>query len=143
MTTLIDYLANLNTADNGWSLFVNPENIEEYRIGQDCFENGGLDDEWVKVGSLDNLSFGFQNNLEPVECYLRDCGETLDYKGKKVNFNRKGLLEAYSSGCLDSDFQQFLESEADDIATQWSIDEASLWVIDVLPEILKSKVRNK
>lgn len=59
MKNLISYLSELNTSDNSWGLYVNPQNIDNYRIGQICFENGGLLDEYVFVDTLDNLSFGF------------------------------------------------------------------------------------
>jgi hypothetical protein len=120
-------------------LFVNPENIDEYRIGEDRFENGGLNDGWVEVGSLDDLSFGFQSTTEAMGCYLNECNGVLEYKGGNVRFDRKGLLEAYLSGYLDSEFQSFLKCQADNIAKEWSNNKASLWVGNVLPGILSQE----
>lgn len=140
MTTLIDYLANLNTVNNGYSLYVNPDDIDDYRIGQDCFENGGPLDEFVNVGRLDKLSFGLQNFSDAIENYLDNCGGKLKYKNKVVEFSKKGIVKAYSSGCLHHEFSAFLESKAEDTCKEWSCNEAELWVIDELPEILKQSV---
>ena len=136
MTTLIDYLTCLNTSDSQWGLWVNPENVDEYRIGQFIFDNGGLDDGWVCVGRLDNLSFGFQHTSGAIKEYLDDNDCELTYKGRTVKVNRDGILEAYSSGNLDQEFQEFLESEAESIMGVWAEEEAWGFVHNKLPEII-------
>ena len=62
--TLTEYLSTLDTCDNSWGLYVNPDNTDDYRIGQNTFENGGLLDGKVKVANLDDVSFGSEDDSE-------------------------------------------------------------------------------
>jgi hypothetical protein len=129
MTNLTDYLANLNTAENQWSLWVNPKNIEQYRIGQNCFDNGGLNDGFVLIDSLSNLSCGFQLTPEAIEALL-ESGRIED-KSRKVLVNKKAILAAYCEGSLHEDFQEFLENESEDIKAVWARNEAELKVEEI------------
>ena len=54
--TFHEWLAQNNSSENQWGVWVNPRDVQDYRIGQYCFENGGVDDDWVAIGSLDSLS---------------------------------------------------------------------------------------
>jgi hypothetical protein len=132
--TLVTYLSKLNTSENQWSLFVNPENVDDYRIGQDCFENGGLDDGKIKVASLDAVSFGFQSRLETLESLLNS---SIEFKGKKVNFNKQAMIDAFSDSKLGEEFQDFLDQQIDEAAEQNSIWEAEFYV-EQLPDLIKT-----
>lgn len=138
MNSLQDYLQQLNSAESQWGIWVNPENpTEEYRIGQYCFENGGMADSWVCVGSLENLSFGFQSTYDAIKQFIEDSDDAVVYNGKVVKVNAKGILEAYSSGLLDEDFQEFLESEAAKIEAIWAEEESWDFVHNKMPDILE------
>lgn len=136
MNALVQYLSTLNTAETQWSLWVNPENIENFQIRQDCFENGGLLDDLVRVGNLNDLSFGFQSMQEAIEEFLKNYPEEIVYRGKKVKINKDGILTAYCDDYLGQEFRDFLESEAKIIIECWSQVESEIWVFDKLPEIL-------
>lgn len=138
MTTLLAYLQTLNTAENQWSVWVNPDNVDEYRIGQNCFENGGLLDNWVCIGSLDALSFGYQSTHDAIQHFLKESGGEISYNGKRVKINAKGILDAYDCGNLDEDFQKYLEQEALVIEQLWSEIDAEFFVSNTLPEILEN-----
>jgi hypothetical protein len=138
---LVEYLQNLNSAESLWGVWVNPENVDEYRIGQFQFENGGILDDWICAGSLDTLSFGHQSMEDAIEALLTNHSTRYKpgfvYKGKEVRVNVKGILEAYREGNLDFDFLQALESEAEAIANEWSKLEAEDFVYNKLPEIIE------
>lgn len=122
--SLAAYLKNLNSAETQWSLYVNPQNIDEYRVGQNCFENGGLSDGWVCVGNLESLSYGFQSTTEAIAQYLEDNKDEIEFNGRKVRVNRDGIMSAYSDGLLADEFQEFLETEAESIKEIWAENEA-------------------
>lgn len=140
MSSLASYLQTLNSAESQWGVWVNPSNpTEEYRIGQYCFENGGLDDGWVCIGSLDNLSFGFQSTSDAIKEYLEDNEISgFEYDGKTIRYNVAALVDAYRSGTLDEAFQEFLESEVESIKAVWAEVEADFFVSDKLPKILEA-----
>ena len=138
MQALINYLSNLNTSDSQWGLWVNPENVDEYRVGQFIFENGGLDGGWICAGSLDSLSCGFQSTHDAIKQYLEDNSDEIQYNGRMVKVNRDGIMEAYSNGTLDQQFQEFLESEAEGIKAVWAENEAEDFVYNKLPEIIEA-----
>jgi hypothetical protein len=145
MSSLASYLQSLNSAESQWGIWVNPENpTEEHRIGQYCFENGGLDDGWVCIGSLDNLSFGFQSTADAIEEYLESHEDTgIEFNGGLLRYNTKGMVAAWSSGYLDDDFQAFLESEAATIEAEWAECEAEEFVAFKLPDILEAAAQSQ
>ncbi len=51
-----EFLAQLNTADKGWGLWLNRNNIQECHVGQYFFENDYLPKSFVHVGSLEQLA---------------------------------------------------------------------------------------
>ncbi|MGK7915117.1 MAG: hypothetical protein AB4038_06150 [Prochloraceae cyanobacterium] len=51
-----EFLAQLNTADRGWGLWLDRNNIQEYHVGQYSFENDYLPKSFVHVGSLEQLA---------------------------------------------------------------------------------------
>ena len=144
MKNLINYLSELNTSDNSWGLYVNPQNIDSYRIGQVCFENGGLLDKYVFVDTLDRLSFGFQSTYEILETCLSSnngVGE-FTYKCKKSKCDVEAIFNAYLEGKLDKNFYAFLEKEISCISNMWSTWEAENFVDEVLPDILNREKTN-
>lgn len=50
------FLANLNTADKGWGLWINKQNPQENHVGQYAFENDYLSKNFIHVGSLEELA---------------------------------------------------------------------------------------
>lgn len=146
MSKLLDYLKGLNSAESQWGIWVNPENPQdEYRVGQYCFENGGVKDDWIHIGSLDDLSYGFQSMSEAIESYLSNL-DCVQFKGRKVRVNKKAIVEAWSNGSLDDEFREFLESEAEAVKEVWADCEASAFVYDEMPEkiaaVLKERSEN-
>jgi hypothetical protein len=131
--TLVAYLAGLNSTETQWSIFVNPGNPDEYT----CSQWDGPDG-WVKIGSPESLSYGFQSVYEAVKSFLEGCGDSFEFNGRKVRFSLKGLLEAYSERNIAGNdaLWGWLESEAADIMAEWSQNEAELFVADQLPGIL-------
>lgn len=127
---LIDYLSTLNSTETQWSIYVNPENLDEYQCTQWDGRSG-----WLNIGTPDSLSFGFQPDLEHLKSYLLG-SDYIEYKGKKVKFNRKGILEAYSEGTLDEDFQEFLLESIEDDKTESAKSEAEFFVNDTIPDLI-------
>jgi hypothetical protein len=138
---LVKYLANLNSADSQWGVWVNPENTDEYRIGQFQFENGGILDNWICIGSLDRLSFGYQSQSDAIAQYLQDENSRIKYKDRYISVSIKGIVEAYSNGNLDDKFQAFLEEEACVIQKFWSEMEAENFVCNELPDLIEEVLK--
>lgn len=139
MKKLISYLSELNTLDSSWGLWVDPSNIDSYRVGQMCFDNGGMLDKYVFVGTLNNLSFGFQSIRDILKSYLfpnlSGIG-SFNYKGRESKCNVEMLINAYFQEILHDDFYKFLQEEVYTLYNMWSIWEAENFVECVLPEIL-------
>lgn len=126
MNELVDYLAGLNTAENQWSLYVNPFDVDDYRIGQDIFDNGGVLDNKIRVAGLDRVSFGSQSRQEALKQVLKI--ECFEYNGKRLKVNAKGILAASFDGKLDPNFEAYLDIRADAIMACWSEQDAEFWV---------------
>lgn len=125
MASLQNYLKQLNSAETQWGIWVNPENFEEeYRIGQYCFENGGLNDGWVCIGNLEQLSFGFQSTYDAIKQWLENNDGEFEYNGRTVRVDVDAIAEAYGNGNLDEDFNAFLEGEAESIKEEWAKEES-------------------
>jgi len=139
--SLQKYLSNLNSADSQWGIWINPDNIDDYRIGQFCFDNGGVLDSKICVGSLDKLSFGFQSHCDAIEQYLKE-NQYLYYKGKKVKVNKEAILDIYREGTFDTDFTEFLEGEAQDIMKIWAECEAEDFVNNKIPGIIEQALKD-
>jgi hypothetical protein len=129
---LIKYLSGLNSTETQWGIYVDPENVDNYT----CTQYGP--DGWIKIGTPNSLSYGFQSTYEAVKAFLEGCGASLEFNGRTVRFNLKGLLEAYADRNERGNDELFdwLEEQAADIQAQWSIDEAENFVIDKLPDII-------
>jgi hypothetical protein len=139
--SLQEYLSNLNCADSHsqWGIWVNPNNINDYRIGQ--FQNDGILDEKICIGSLDKLSFGYQSQHDAIKQYLEE-NQLLAYKGKKVKVNQKEILQSWSDGNLDADFAKFLEEKSQDIMQTWAECEAEGFVGNQLPKIIEQALED-
>lgn len=135
--SLVEYLATLNSAESQWGVWVNPENVDEYRVGQFIFDNGGIDDGWICAGRLDNLSFGFQSQRDAIEQYLKESNGLIQYGDRRVKVNIPAIVEAWSNGYLDADFQEFLEERAESIEQIWAVEEAEGFVYNQLSLIIE------
>lgn len=142
---LTEYLAQLNSADSQQGVWVNPENVDDYIVRPIMFGYNRQDcGDYVLIGSLDRLSFGFQSQLEAIECFLNDHQDksdiydraVLSYNGRKVVVSIKGIIENLDN--LDDDFRSFLNLEAEAIESTWARNEADLFIEDKLPAILQS-----
>jgi len=132
--TLRDYLKGLISSEDQWGLYVNPEDIDDYRIGQTMFENGGVKDGFRFVGTLDNLSCGSQSIQDAVVEYIREGY----FAGPDLVVFKKKLIEAYNNDKqLDDDFVEFLEDKAKPIMETWAELEA-----DFVIEQIKSELAN-
>lgn len=147
MAALRDYLKTLNSSDSQWGVWVNPKNpTEDHRIGQYCFENGGLLDGWILIGSLENLSFGFQSESDAFASWISDgqsehistLTRTISFNDRDVHVNPEALYEAYTEGKLEKAFAGFIDNELQDITTEWADLAAEDFVENRLPEILES-----
>ena len=127
---LIKYLASLNSTETQWGIYVDPENIDEFTCSQ------YRPDGWVRIGSPDSLSFRFVPTDEVIDSHLMGV-DSIEYKGKKVRFNRKGLISAYSEGRLDEEFNDWLMEEIEPTREAISLSEAETFVSDRLPEIIE------
>jgi hypothetical protein len=133
---LLKYLTELSTTNNNWSLFVDPNNINEYKITQTEYGIEG----YINVGTLDKLSFGNQNVLDAIKYYLNDNKKNgIIYNEKRVKYNPDAILQACFDDNLDADFSDFLNNEAEDIMDIWAKNEAEFWITNTLPDILNNR----
>ena len=116
---LTKYLAQLNSSETQWGIWVDPESpLNNYRIGQKCFENGGVLDNFVFIGTLDRLSFGYQSIPDALKNYLESLpvdaaqNQVLSLNGRKVALNIDGILAAFEAGTLATEFEAFITSKA-------------------------------
>ena len=140
--TLLSYLSQLNSADQNQYIWVNPDDINDYKISQWSLSGR------VNIGSLDNLSFGFQSMTEAIKNWLDNQKidrkkATFRYHGNKVTVAVRGIMDAYQSEALDKEFKEFLENEALDILSTWAEFEAENFINDNLPDILAQAKEDK
>lgn len=144
--TLQEYLSQLNSASIEWGIWVDPKNPDNYRIGQFIHENGGLLDGWVGIGSLESLSYG--NYCEPkVLDYILSShrgSEKSEYTeflfdGRIVKCHRESMKKAYFDNFLAPHLAEYLRKEVETISQVWAKEEASVFVSDLLPDILEAK----
>jgi hypothetical protein len=141
MSGLIEYLSNLDTADSSWGLWVNPNNIEDYRKGQFVFENGGILDDFVCVGDLEALSFGYQSHEDAITEVLRS--GLVEYNKKQVKFNPLAMKEHYLAEELPPSFHECLENKANEIERIWAVMEAEDFVNIQIPLIIEEAIKVK
>ena len=136
MSKLFDYLIGLNSGETMWEIWINPKNPEEeFRIGNNTLENGGIIDNWRKIGNLESLSFGYQSEENALKIVL---GEGIEFKGYFLNLDRVNFecfFDAYLKEKLDPELQQQLENQVANICQTWAEEEASIFIAEMLAEI--------
>lgn len=140
--TLHDYLSQLNTSDDSFGVWVSPENIDDYRVGQRSFDNGGLLDDKVYVGSLDDLSFGSQSDTDAFYSFLdikpSETQPTITWRDatglRKAKVNPEALHEAWLSSRLGEAMQAALSEGVAAVQETWIDEEVSNFISDILPE---------
>lgn len=146
MATLQNYLKSLNSAESQWGVWVNPENPEEYRVGQSIFENGGLLDGWICIGTLEDLSFGFQSTHDAFASWVSggaseampDGVKTIYYEGKEIRVQPQAFYEAWVERRFVKEFTDFVTEQVDNICDEWSELAAEDFIDNKLPEILET-----
>jgi hypothetical protein len=132
MTTLKKYLATLNSSETQWGIWVNPKDLNDYRIGQRHVENGGCDDEKVFIGNLESLSFGFQSVGEALEILLFNDG--ISYRGvtfTKDNCNIEGFKEAFYMKKLHPPLQEIINLLIEELHQEWAEGEADIKIMEL------------
>jgi hypothetical protein len=124
---LVDYLKNLNSANSNWYLWVNPDNVDEFEVNQQCPRKG-----WFNAGSLNNISYGMQSMEEAVRNYLSQCDGVITGFSKKIRFNLEGMMEAYKEDRLSEELRRYLEVQGTEIMMIWSEQEAEIFVDETL-----------
>lgn len=134
MSTLAQYLSKLNESDSSKAIWVNPMNVNEFRV-----QERGIDDPWYFIGSLDVLSFGIQSisMTDAIVEVLKD-GQLI-YENRVVRFNPKTILLAWLCDQLDPNFIDFLNNEALLVMDSVSYREAEKYVAYIIEKI-KAKV---
>lgn len=135
---LKEYLEQLNSAETQWGIWVDPQDPKNnWRVGQFQFDNGGVMDNKVCIGSLDRLSFGFQSEGDLVREIFT---EGFTFNGYTLidgeNADAEGILEAYYTNRLDDEFQQELEAQINDLWEEESRIQAEYFVDHELPDII-------
>lgn len=103
---LREYLLTLQSSDSQQGIWVNPQNINDYRIGQFCFDNGGVYDDFIEIGSFEQLSFPKNYGLrDAIEDFLKDSGADL-------GLDAEDTISAYDDGELEEGIEKFLEEKA-------------------------------
>lgn len=146
--TLQEYLSQLDSAKSEWGIWVDPKNPDNYRIGQFLHENGGLLDGWVGIGSLESLSYGNYCESEVLDYILstHKGSEKSEYTefifdGKVIKCHRESMKKAYFEDLLALQLAEYLRKEIEIISQVWAVEEASVFVSDLLPEILEAKMK--
>lgn len=132
MQKLIDYLADLNSAESQLGIWVNPNNLDDFRVGQFCYENGGVLDDKVCIGGLNDLSFGFYYESDILKDLIKYSGLKFKEKEIKEYFeNLDNFVEDYLENNLDNDLYEFLNELIVEEAEYSSLENARLFVEDL------------
>jgi hypothetical protein len=129
MTTLLQYLETLNSSETSWGIWVNPHNVDDFRVGQFCFENGGILDDKICIGNLESLSFGDQSDWCAFNEVIGDIMAPHKY-------NPEGLREAFFDGKIHETLAAQIENEVQAYNAINAYEEASDFVNYQLPEII-------
>lgn len=132
--TLREFLSQLDTISTKDYLWVNPTDIDDYRISRYPIEG------MVQVDNLARLSFGHQSYVDGLINFLENKKTGLDkavlvYRGKKLVVSIEGIIEAYYSNSLDWEFEEFLEEEISKIHQQWTEQEVDLFMESLLDDL--------
>lgn len=133
MQKLEQYLAGLKSGSNAHGIYVDRNNIDNFRIGSRFFKNGGFPDEFVFAGSLDELSCGYHCESDALMEYLTQNKvgynrSSIIYQGKKTLLSMTGVYDSFVAETLDSKFEGFLRSVILEICFVWAQEEARLRV---------------
>ncbi|HEY9835510.1 MAG TPA: hypothetical protein V6D27_01220 [Vampirovibrionales bacterium] len=121
---LQDYLETLNSTEQNWGIWVDPENPEQnYRVGQTHHAGGGISDDKVFIGTLAELSFGFQSELKAWELLASQQGIEKESANNMWQEWKGTIPEKYKQDIAD-------------ITNEWAKESARLFISDELPEIL-------
>lgn len=159
MTELLkEYLSKLNTSDSQWGLWVNPDNFDDFRIGQFCFENGGMIDDFVCAGDLSALSFGFQSYREAFssrfDLKLKQAPEDFewyasDHDQRFCQVNAEALFEAWEQWAWSGESKpahpmfEYIEKEVDAEIANKIKEEVDFFVGDTLPNIMEQAAKDE
>lgn len=137
--TLLEFLQQLNTSDSSNVLYVNRDDISDYRIGNNTIQYD--EDTYLRVGPLDELSYGYQSVQDSV---LEWIGQQREVKGKRYIklewrkgwsslFDKSALQDAYKlwSDLMHPEFREWLEGQAETVREVWAYEEASLKVEEI------------
>jgi hypothetical protein len=125
---LVQFLSKLNSCDRYTGIWVNPSNLDEYRVGMFELKNGGLDDDWICIGSLERLNFREQSVAELMREVLQKNGWSLQkpdvgsffHRGKPIRVSISATTEAFVNRKLDKDFYETLHEEVVKLKEEWS-----------------------
>jgi hypothetical protein len=124
------YLSELNCSDSTQFLYVDPEDLDRFVIAQVAPAG------FVCIGSLDCLSFGYQNRHDALKQWLANADGSFSFSGQLVHFDIDGLLDAYFDGKLADDMYDYLTERIDEIVTEWSQVEADFFISETMPDML-------
>ena len=141
--TLTQYLSQLNSSDNQWGIWADPDDLEDYRIGQICFENGGMKDEKKFIGTLDNFSSrrmeycGSFYDFVKHYCSINDSEKNavIEFQGRKVKFNRQSMAESVANDSVDMRFYSALYAEYEKTCEFFSAEWAGMEVENILNQL--------
>ena len=122
--SLIEYLVKLDTDDNTLSLYVDPDNLDDYAIGQDYLENGGVDDRMVRADTLCQASFGYKYQRKLFHKYLHRMSESLPPLPEETLL----MSVAERDYKLDEEFKQFFNSRIESILHEWALNRVTKYV---------------
>lgn len=102
---LVLYLSQLNSDSIDYGIWVNAQNVDEFRIGKIGLESGGKKDNFLFIGNLNTLSFGAVSFQDCFFNFFRESRNCLNFKGKKIRINPESVFQLLESGKLDLDFK--------------------------------------
>lgn len=59
---LFERLMNLESNDSSQGVWIDPDNYDDHRIGQICFENGEVLDDKIFIGTFEELQYLFASS---------------------------------------------------------------------------------
>lgn len=133
MQSLISYLTTLNSSDASRGVWVDPENVDDFRVGQFIHENGGMLDSKVCIGSLDSLSFGDQSDFSAFTVVIYEV--MTPHK-----FNFVTLRDAFFTGKVHSTLAGRIQAAIDAYNSVQAHEAASYFVHEELPSIIEEVV---
>lgn len=138
--TLTQFLSELDSPREDWYLYIDPNDIDDWRMGYYKFHYG----ERIPIGPLSRISFGRQDHHEALLAVLHHQANRptgwLDYKGNTVVVNVAKIVELYGKGKLDYEFESTLQELVKQTMKDWSLRGAQTFVSEVLPYQIKPRV---